>query len=331
MSKPGKKILDNKAKVRIFGFHVEWHKILTFAFFLLLSATFWFILVLRQTFEATIQVPVKYTNMPDSVLLKNELPSTISVVVSDKGLTLFRSFILNEDDTLEINVRNYISADNTLLKDDQLTQLIKNKFEKSTTLLRYNPSRISLEYSLLKSKKIPVIFDGEVTTVPNFLLSGDIEVEPDSVIAYSSEEILNNLNVAFTTSNKFENLDKNSVFKLHIRQQHKVRFRPQFVNVAIPVAEFAQKEVTVPITCLNQPFGTEVVFFPSSVSVSFAVSLKDFNTISADDFSINLDYFELEQATNGVVKLRLTESPNYIQNISIRPASAEFILEKSKK
>ncbi len=331
MSKPGKKILDDKAKVRIFWFHVEWHKILTFCFFLLLSATFWFILVLRQTFEATIEVPVKYTNIPDSVLFKNDLPSIINVGVSDKGLTLFRSFLLNKNDTIEINVRNYILTENTLLKDDQLAQLIKNKFEKSTTLLRYNPSRISLEYSLLKSKKVPVIFDGEVTTIPNFLLSGDIEVEPDSVIAYSSEEILNNLNVAFTTSNKFEDLEKNSVFKLHIRQQNKVRFRPEFVHVAIPVAEFAQKQVTVPITCLNQPFGTEVVFFPSSVSVSFAVALQDFNDISANDFSINLDYIELEQATNGIVKLRLTESPNYIQNISIRPASVEFILEKSRK
>ena len=331
MSKSDKKILDNKAKVRILGLHVEWHKILTFAFFLLLSATFWFILVLRQTFEATIEIPIKYTGIPDSVLLKNDLPSKINVGVSDKGLTLFRSFVLNGNDTIEINVRNYILAENTLLKDDQLAQLIKNKFEKSTTLLRYNPARISLDYSLLKSKKVPVIFDGEVTTVPNFLLSGDIEVKPDSVTAYSSEEILDKLNVAFTTSNKFEDLEKNSVFKLHIRQQDKVRFRPDFVHVTIPVAEFAQKELTVPITCLNQPFGTEAVFFPSNVSVSFAVSLKDFNNISASDFSINLDYTELEQATNGVVKLRLTESPNYIQNISLRPASVEFILEKTKK
>ncbi len=326
----GKKKSD-KAKVRVFGFHLEWKKILTFAFFLLLSATFWLILVLRQTFETTIQIPIKYTNIPDSILLKNDLPTKINVGVSDKGVALFRSSLMKRNDSIEINVRNYLQAKNTLIKDDQFVQLIKTKLERTTTILRYNPSRISLEYSLLKSKKIPVIFDGEITTKSNFLLSDDIQVLPDSVTAYSSAEVLKNLSVAYTTNDKFEDLNKNTSVQLHIRAQNKIRFKPSIVKVTIPVAEFAQKEVTVPITCLNKPYGTNVIFFPSNVSVSFAVALGSFNEILPENFSIDLDYSELEQATQGVVKLRLTESPSYIQNISIKPASVEFILEKSKK
>ena len=327
MSMSDKKL--GKANVRILGYQIEWRKILTFAFFLLLSATFWFILVLRQTFEATIPIPVKYTNIPDSILLKNDLPSQINVGVSDRGLELFRSFVFNKNDSIEINVLNYIQANNTLLKDEQLSQIIKDRFEKTTTLLRYNPSRISLDYSTLKSKKVPVIFDGEVATKSNYLLNGDISIQPDSVTAYSSEEILDGLTYAYTTADKFERLDKNTVYELPIRNQNKVRFNPQRVKVMIPVAEFAQKGVTVPITCLNQPLGTKVVFFPSSVTVSFAVALSNFNTISSSDFSIDLDYSELEQTTDAIVKLRLTNSPNYIQNISIKPASVEFILERS--
>lgn len=329
MSKTSKK--TSKAKIRILGYRIEWREILTFVFFLLLAATFWFILVLRQTFEVTIPIPIKYTNVPDSLLLKNDLPTTINVGVSDKGLVLFRSFVLNKHDSIEINVLNYIQANNTLLKDEQLSQIISSRFEKTTTLLRYNPSRISLEYSVLESKKVPVIFDGEVTTQPNYLLNGDISIKPDSIMAYSSAEILRKLTVAYTTADKFEKLDKNYTYKLAIRHENKVRFSPEAVNVMIPVAEFAQKEVTVPITCLNQPIGTQVVFFPSNVTVSFAVALSDFNSISANDFSIDLDYSELEQTTDAVVKLRLTDSPSYIQNISIKPASVEFILEKTTK
>lgn len=331
MSSKGKKTPRSKAKVRIFGFHIEWRKILTFAFFLLLSATFWFILVLRQTFEATIQIPIKYTNIPDSVLIKNDLPTKLSVGISDKGIALFRSSFVNDKDSLEVNVRNYIQTKNTLIKDDQLIQLIKTKLEKTTTLLRYYPSKISLDYSLLKSKRIPVIFDGDVTTEPNFLLSGDIAITPDSVTAYSSKELLDKLDVAYTTNDKFSKLNKNTTAKLHLRKLKKVHFVPDIVKVDIPVAEFAQKDLTIPVTCINQPLGTDVVFFPSNVTVSFAVSLSDFNDISADDFSIKLDYSELLETTNGIIKLRLTESPNYIQNISIKPSSVEFILEKSKK
>jgi hypothetical protein len=187
-----------------------------------------------------------------------------------------------------------------------------------------------LEYSLLKAKRVPVIFDGEISTESNFLLSGDIVVSPDSVTAYSSEDILRELNVAFTTNNQLKNLDKNTVVKLRLRREDRIRFSPQVVEVNIPIAEFAQKEITVPVRCLNQPYGTNVIFFPSSVTISFAVALSSFKDITPDDFSIDLDYHELEQTTNGFIRLRLTDSPNFIQNISIQPSSVEFILEKSK-
>ncbi|MFT4072832.1 MAG: hypothetical protein QM654_13035 [Dysgonamonadaceae bacterium] len=317
-------------KVRFFFSQLNWKEILTFCFFLFLSATFWLILILRQTFEATIQIPIKYVEIPDSIFLKNPLPNKMSVGISDKGLALFHSFFSNKGDSIEINVRNCINARNTVIKEDQLVQLLKTKFNKTTNLLRYYPSRINLEYSLLKSKKVPVIFDGEVTTKQNFLLSGDITVTPDSVIAYSSEEILKTLNVAFTTSNQVNDLNKNTVIKLHLRNEKKIRFSPDIVDVSIPVAEFTQKEVTVPVKCLNQPFGMNVIFFPSNVTISFAVALSNFKNISPQDFSINLDYNELQETTNGIIRLRLTDSPSYIQNIAIQPASVEFILEKTK-
>lgn len=332
MSKQGKNDgSQNKVKAGFIHIHFNWGKILTFIFFLLLSTIFWFILVLRQTFESTIQVPITYINVPDSVLIKNPLPATINVSVSDKGIDLLRAYLANKKSPLEIDVRGYINSKNTLISDDQLVQLIKTKFEKTTTLLRYSPSRISLDYSVLRSKKVPVIFDGEITTKANYLLDGDIEVKPDSVIAYSSKEILNKFNVAFTANKKFEGLSSNTVINIRMKSEKNIRFEPEIVQVKIPVAEFTQKQVTVPITCLNLPVGTNVVFFPSSATISFAVALSDFNKITADDFSLDLDYQDLVQTKGGVIRLRLTGSPSYIQNISIKPESSEFIIESDKK
>ncbi len=329
MSRMQSIISNFKSVVKIFSASIERKKVLTFLFFLTLSSVFWIILVLSNPIEGTVVVPVRYVGIPDSIFLKNDLPQQITVSMSDKGIALLRMAVY--PDTVEVNVRNYIRTNNTLIKDEQLVQLLKSRLNKNAVIQKYSPTRISLDYELLQAKKVPVIFDGTVNTKTNFLLSGDIIVEPDSVLAYSSGTILSTLDIAYTVAEQFDNVDKDIRSNLKIKSLHRVKFVPDVVEVNIPVAEFAEKEFTVPIRCLNQPANINVIFFPSNVTVSFAVSLSQFNKILPEDFGIDLDYNELLSAKDRNIHLRLTKTPSsMIQNISISPSRVEFILEKNE-
>ena len=70
----------------LFGFLNK--EFLIFLFFLALSAIFWLMMALNETYEREITVPMSLTNVPKNVVLTTEMDSTVKVTVRDKGFTL---------------------------------------------------------------------------------------------------------------------------------------------------------------------------------------------------------------------------------------------------
>lgn len=317
-----------KRRVRIGITRMPWKKILTFAFFVLLSAVFWFMQIYRQNFNTTYNIPVKYVSIPDSVVFETRLPSEIEVYVEDNGYGLFKYFFRRRNDSLTINVREIINSPNgKVMQGSYLEQELRNRLLPSTTILSYNPSRISFNYSLLQQKKVPVILDVQIFLASGYLLSGDIYTIPDSVLLYGGRDNLANINYAYTVSDTITNVRSQEPLTFDIKPINNIRFVPDRVDVVVPVDRYTQKDVTIPISVINMPEDLNVRFFPSTVKVSFLIGLSQYNTVNEEDFSIQLDYNDLKDMHESV-PLRLTLYPDHIQNLSLSPSEVEFIFEK---
>jgi hypothetical protein len=303
--------------------------ILTFSFFTLLSAVFWFMQVYRQKFQTVRHIPVKYIEVPDSIVFENKLPQTIDVTVEDAGHALFRYFFTKDNDSLEINVSEIIrQANSKVLQGSMYEQIIKDCLLSSSTVINYDPNRISFIYSALQQKKIPVILDAQIFLAQGYLLSGDIYVIPDSVTAYSGKDILGSLNYAYTVSDTVSNVKSQEPLTFELKPINNVKFTPSKVEVVVPVDKYTQKEITIPITCIGLPSDLNVKFFPSTVRISFITGLSQYNNISADDFSVELDYNDLKNPNETVIPLRITSSPEYVHNLSLSPSEVEYIFEQ---
>lgn len=323
-------------KVSEFLSRLNRRKVLTFSFFLLLAISFRFFLMSQTSREISFSIPLKYTDVPDSLFFESTFPRTIDVKVEDKEWALFRTFILgsifrSRPDSLAVDVRKYLSDGLQDISGSRLLNLIKPNLPSGVNIQSYMPQSISLKNRELSSKKVSVIFDGDVTTKENHFLSGDIILIPDSVTVYGSEEDLKKVSVASTIHDSFENLSEDKEKELAIAPEGGVRFSPSKVIVSVPIAEFVRKELSIPVTCSSLPEQIGVKFFPNFVSVSFDVSLKDLSGIGPEDFVVDLAYTDLVQEDDGVIAVRLIKSPTYIRNIAIEPSSVEFILEKQER
>jgi len=316
-------------KVRTFFKTISWKKILTFMFFVLLSSIFWMMQVYRQKYEATLTIPVKYINVPDSIVFEDELPATVYARIKDDGATLFRYYLTKRRDSLVVDVRDIIkNSQEKVIQGRNLEQLIRTKLFVTSELISYSPPRMSYVYALLRSKKLSVIYNGSVTLDAGYMLDGDLTMTPDSIIVYGSRAALDTLYYAYTVSDTLTNIKSQKKLMVKLNPIPGVKYVPDEVELNVPVDEFILKKVEVPIECINLPNNLDIKFFPSSVTIPFSVGMKRFDNITSDNFKITVDYNDIKDLKDASVPVRITESPDYIRTQIPVPSEVEFVLEQ---
>ena len=66
---------------------------LYFLFFFFVSAAFWLLQSLNETFDVELKVPLKLENVPSDVVITSDLPSDLNVMVRDKGTVLVSLYL----------------------------------------------------------------------------------------------------------------------------------------------------------------------------------------------------------------------------------------------
>lgn len=326
MSDTSDKILQ---EVRSFFKKISWKKILAFLFFVLLASIFWMMLIYRQKFESTLTIPVKYVNIPDSIVFENELPNDVYVRIKDDGAALFRYYFTKRHDSLVVDVREIVrGTQEKVIQGRNFEQLIRGKLFVTSELISYSPTRLSYAYAVLLKKRLPVIYDGYVSLAPGLLLDDELTLKPDTVIVYGSKATLDTMYYAHTVGDTLKNINKDKKILIAMKSIKGVKYVPSTVELTIPVDEFIEKEVEVPVTAVNLPENLEIKFFPSSVKIPILVGKKRYNSIHADNFEVIVDYNELKDMIDTSIPIRITESPNYIQTKIPIPSEVEFVLEQ---
>ncbi len=316
-------------KVRIFLRGISWKKILTFSFFIIIAAILWFMQIYNHNFETNVSIPVKYTSVPDSIIFSDTLPSRINIRVRDLGYNMFR-YRLKKDDTVFLDVSPVIDNNNNsskVLQGALLEAYLRKLLPQTATIINYDPVRISFNYNTLQSRKIPIIFDGQLNISPGYFLNGDIRLVPDSVTAYGSLSDLSKLNYVYTSTDTINRLESNRKIIYKLQEINRIKLVPEQIAVYVPVEAYTQKKIEVPIEGFNLPQNLTVKFFPSKVNLSFFVGVSLADSINTNDFSVGVDYESIKDSKSASVPVRITESPSYARNLTIDPPNVEFIFE----
>ena len=305
---------------------IPWKNLLLFSFFLLLAFTFWLMLFFqRENVEGRYIVPIQFVNVAYDEVFNTPPPDFIEVIFRDSGSNIFMHE-LSRRDTIVIDIANYRERGITTIQGPEMQYLIRQIFPSGHSL-GWSPISISLETSQLENRELVVVFDGEVLTNRASLVSDTVFFIPETVRAYGSQEALEDLKVATTEFTVFRNLRASSQFPIRINPVEGVRFVPDAVEILIPVEEFTERSIEIPITAINVPKNLSVKFFPARVTASFSVTLEDYHRISVDDLEIQLNYYDFYANENGRVALQVTRQADAITHVRLSPASVEFLFE----
>lgn len=320
-------------KIKDFLLGKKNREFLIFLFFFALSAVFWLLQTLNETFETEITIPLKLTNVPTNLIITSELPDELRITVQDKGSILMKYLYGQPFAPVKVDYQHYEFtglAGRVQLQEAEVRKAVVSQLFSSTKVMSIKPDTLEFFYNRGLKKKVPVRIDGVVEPAQQYYLRHVVS-KPDSVVVFAPPSILDTLQAAYTQSFYQTGLIESKTLAVPVRKIRGAKFIPDLLDVQIDVDIYTEKTVEVPIVGVNFPADKDLRTFPSKVSVTFKVGTKNYKSITADDFVLVVSYEELLNNSSSMIPLHLKSVPEGVSSVRIHPSEVDYLLEQTSE
>ena len=300
-----------------------------FLIFLGLSAIFWFLQTIQENTEVTLSYRLIIEDMPNDVVFTSDMPSEINVSYSSKGWNAFYyKFMRNDNPEIVVNFKEVNQKSGKVIIDaNTLRRAVMRKKPQGMTFKTTSPNKIEAYYSNGQHKRVPVIFNGRVSTTAGRYQCGTI-LMPDSVDIYAPKHIYGSVNHVKTENVTYTDLEDTLQTRLALLVPRGAKAIPDSVDTRICVDIFTDKTLQATVYSENVPHNKLIRTFPLKVNVTFLVSATLYDEINASDFLLAIDYKELSSDSKRC-RIHVRQKPGNIRNLRISPETVEYIIEQS--
>jgi len=305
---------------------------LVFAFFVLISAAFWLMQTLNETYDMEIAVPLTLEGVPQGTVLTTELPEAVHVTVRDKGTSLLKYYVRRTPIRLTFDFEAHDLGEDfghVTLNHNEVQKQLQAKVESSSRVVAIRPDTLEYFYTRGVERRMAVAFRGHIQPNPLYYLA-EVRCDPDSVTVWGEKHFLDSLTSVATVVTNIQGLTETTSRQVQLASIRGVKFEPAEVQITAVVDVFTQKSVQVPIVGTNFPGGYSLRTFPASATVSFRVGAKDFKDITADNFVLTATYEELLSLPDSMLTLKLRSVPDGVSHVRITPSAVQFLIEKTQ-
>jgi YbbR domain-containing protein len=318
-------------KTRIFFQSKKWKNLLVFCAFVVLAFFFWLLRYYQQKFEVEVFIPVRYEKVPQNIVLSSSAPEKISVKIQDKGTVLLNYFLSLQKKVIVINLEGISHKNKSYtVQHSTLSSKIYEHLQPTTQLASFYPEIITIDYSPLATKELPVALGSNIQAAQGYVFVEDIQINPSRVTAWGSSQALDNLTKIETVPLKNAVIDKNLNTTLSLVAPAGIRLSADKVNITADIEAFTEKDFELPILSSHLPENLYVRFFPSTVSVVCQVVLSKYSKLKETDLEIRVNYNELRQSKGPSIPLKLSKKPKEIINCRIIPDRVEYLIEQKR-
>ena len=319
-------------KIRLALLSSKARETLVFLFFLSISYAFWLLQTLNESFDVRLVVPLHLTGVPENVVITTPPPAQLYVSVHDRGTSLMRYLRRKELAPVDVDFSTYdegAASARVQIPLQDIQRSVMSQLNATSHIQAVHPDTVEYYYNRGHSLRLPVKIYGKVTTTPqNYLL--DMRPEPDSLIVYASEQVLDTMQAAYVNVT-MAGLTGNTTVEVSPKSMKGVRYEPASIQVTALVDYYTEKTVEVPIIGLNFPGGKVLRTFPNKVKVTFKVGASQFGRFTADNFVLAATYEELIQNPSPKYRLHLKSLPPGISNARITPQEIDYLIEQTEE
>lgn len=301
-----------------------------FLFFVVIAALFWILLSFNNNITRDITINV-VVNKPKSITLINDVPTTVTVTVKDRGLSFLKSFFQSTP-TIELDLSKYINEKNSSMEiaPNQLINEVRRAINNEATIIKVIPESIVSKYTTLPGKKVPINWEDNIENIipdKQFVINPDlIKTDPDSAIVYALDQAtLFKVNEVDISTVEVANLTSTFTKEVTIKGINNVKIVPDRVKLTVPVEPLIRKDFNASISLRNQPHGVKVLVFPPSIDVTFLVPQSHYR--DPVNLTVIVDYNDIDPKNNKV-NIKLGEVSGNYTNVTLPIDSVNYLIER---
>ena len=300
---------------------------LSFLLFFALSSGFWFMNALDKVRETNISIPVRFVGLAQNIMITNDLPEKVDVIVKDQGINLFSySRYHIQEMVFDINGTFYEKG-KIRISSDQIRGKLSRFLLSSTSIIEINPDSLILQYEKLSSKTVPIKLNAKIRLKQQYMLSEKVQLRPSKITVFGPKQILDTLQSIQTEMIVLTDVDDTVSLTTKLLPIHLVQFASDETRMNLYVEMFTEKQLELPIKVINCPENVLVRTFPAVVKVSFNVGLSHFNKMNASNLQVAFDYNEISQDTQLKQRLKIVTTSSEVTNFKISPSEVEYLIE----
>ncbi len=302
-----------------------------FLFFLFVSAVFWLLQTLDETFERDLGVPIQLVDVPQDIVITTPLPEELTVTIRDRGATFLR-YWRHRIEPLAFSYPDYVSSRTkgyVRIPESDVMNLLAGRLQGSSKVLDIQPDTLEFYFNHGRSTMVPVRVDGVVETDSrHYLLS--VTTEPKEVEVFASSSVLDTLTFVPTETLNLSNLSENETLNVRLHPVRGAKVEPSSVQLTATVDVYIEQTVEVPIVSLNFPGGKQLCTFPANARVTYTIGHSRSKEIDRNSFVCAVTYEEilaLQQQGQTKIPLRLRSTPDDIIDVRLEPREVDYLIE----
>ena len=301
-----------------------------FLFFLFLSAVFWLIITLNDTYEQELKVPVRIVNIPKNVVLTSAAVDTVKATVRDKGW-MFLSYLYGEKKyEVKLNYKNYDRGNGGgMTSASELKRLVEQTLESSSKVTAIKPERLEFFYNNGERKRVPVQWTGRVIPEQLYFIS-QVAYKPDSVDVYASKEKLDSIRYVYSEPLNYVGFHDTLTVSCRLAHDTDVKVMPEHVSITFFTDVLTEESISVPIQCINLPKGKVLRTFPAKVKVNFVAGAAQIRTLNPEEFVVVADYAEIMDKPSEKCNLYLNTVPQGISRAKLSTKQVDYLIEEEE-
>jgi hypothetical protein len=313
-------------------------EVVVFSFFLLLAFIFWYLNSLEKVVEYDIKYPVRYINLPEERVLADDLPSRLDLYLKGPGYSILKLKLSGNPSPviLDVSTINYrrVTGSSSLRYYIVTTGLIpklKNQLRAECEITSIKPDTLFFSFDRIITKQVQVIPVVEVITEKQYLVKGNIIADPDTIAITGPKRLLDTVKTVKTRLKKLKGVNKTITKSFALVTPKGCMISAKKVTLTIPVEQFTEAEINVPVKILNCPDSISVKIFPDVVSVKCLVAIGDYKKIEETPFEVILDLATTDLTSSGKIPVEFRNIPPFVSSLRVTPAKVDFLIEKKIK
>ena len=298
-------------------------------FFLFIAFFIWFLTKFSKDFTATINTSLQFDNLPNKTAVSNNSIKDFSFDLTTSGFD-FLFYKLNKP-IINIDISKfYNEKEHTVfIPNSDLVKIISSQLKNTKTVSNLSITNLSVILDTIESKKIPIVLMSDIVFQNGYKSIDSLEVKPDSINVSGPSMVIDSIHQINTRLVILRDVKENISEEIELDTFSNINLNYSHVKVMLStsVEEFTQKKLVLPIKIMNLPSELNIKLISESITITFDVSLTEFNSINEENFEAICDYDKRNSDENFIIP-ELIRKPNRILNIEFKEKKIDYLIFK---